>query len=82
MSQTTRFSLHETPTYFKSKRFGEAIDAQPLSNIDNQVTFVDELADSHFFDLWCVFGYLHFSHSDFDKNICQMNLGNAKHLRR
>jgi hypothetical protein len=37
------------------------------------------LANRLFFELSCVFGFLHlhFSHSDFDNNICLLNWGNA-----
>jgi hypothetical protein len=54
-------------------------DAQPLGNIDDRVAFVDDLAHGLFFELRCVFGslHLHFSHSDFDNNICLLNWGNA-----
>jgi len=40
---------------------------------------VDNLANRLFFELSCVFGFLHlhFSHSDFDNNICLLNWGNA-----
>jgi hypothetical protein len=44
---------------------------------------VDNLANCLFFELSCVFGslHLHFSHSDFDNNICLLNWGNAKQLK-
>ena len=48
-------------------------------NINDRVTFVNNLAHCLFFELRCVFGFLHlhFSHSDSDNNICLLNWGNA-----
>ncbi len=54
-------------------------DFQPLGNIKYCIAFVNNLAHCFFIELRCVLGslHLHFSHSDFDNNICLLNWGNA-----